>query len=208
MISPKIFKNHVQMGMLKFAGGRVQSLTIGNLSAKDVEGDKAGGGLAMIGKGGLGSWGDHFCIIICSKAFSVYGEEVDDQMIGETELPHWMDLDTLYEFRFENDKDESEASKKTSGRAMIVIESVNDQDLKGKYNLMIETREKYTFYGMEYCKELNRWMAALRKAKMTSEELARTKANSITRNIDPFLAMYKKKVLLFNIAIQPDSCQI
>lgn len=173
------------MGMLKFAGGQITN--------KDAEGDKAGGGLSMIGKG-LGSWSEHFCIIICSKAFSVYGEEVDDTLIAETDMPHWMDLDTFYEFRFENDKDESDATKKTQGRAIVVIEPVSDPSLKGKYNFMVETREKYTFYGMEYCKELNRWLAALKKAKMTSEELARTKANSIPRNVDPIIAMYKKKV--------------
>lgn len=122
------------------------------------------------------------------------GEEVDDQFIRESDMPHWMDLDTLYLFSVENDKDESEFKEKISASSLTVIEPVKGENIKGKYSFIVETRDKYAFYGVKYCKELNRWLAALRKVKQTIEEISRTKSNVLNKNVDPLIALYKKKV--------------
>jgi hypothetical protein len=109
-------------------------------------------------------------------------------------MPHWMDTDTLYMFKFENDKDESEHIKKIQGKQMLVLEPVHDTTFKSRYNFTLETKEAFNFCGMDYCKDLNRWICALRKIKQNSEEKARTRANLMVRNIDPLLVLYRKKV--------------
>lgn len=144
---------------------------------------------------GIGNdWKESFFIVVCSKAFSVYGEVPDEEMISEVDLPHWMELNTLYEFRYENDKDESEAVEKLHGNKIHVIEPVFDKSMKGNHQFVVETKEKTTYYGADYCKQVNKWVVALRKAKMTSEEISRTKANALTKNIDPWIMLYRKGV--------------
>lgn len=205
-ISPKIFKNHIQMGKVWQSGGQ--------LSGKEGEGttNQTGiggaignlGGMALGGIGlnsmasslkrGLSSWVEYFCIIVTSKAFTVFGEEVDDVILTETDLPHWMDLDTLYEFKIENDKDESEFIRKVNAKQMVVIEPVLDKDLKSNQHLVMETKERYSYCGVEYCKEINRWLAALRKARSTREEVGRSKAGNIIKNVDWVMNLYRRKV--------------
>jgi hypothetical protein len=150
-------------------------------------------GSGLLG-GVLSSWNDTFFALVSSKAFSVYGEEVDDQIITETDMPHWMDTDTLYLFKFESDKDESEHIKKMQGKQLLVIEPVHDTTFKSRYNFNLETKEAFHFCGLDYCKDMNRWVSALRKIKQNSEEKARTKLNLLVRNIDPLVVLYKKKV--------------
>ena len=140
------------------------------------------------------AWKNYFAIIISSKAFSVMGEEVDEQFVRESDMPHWMDLDTFYLFSVENDKDESEFNHKISASSLTVIEPVKGENIKGNYSFIVETRDKYAFYGVKYCKEMNRWLAALRKVKQTIEEIARTKSNVLHKNVDPLITLYKKKV--------------
>ena len=188
MISPKIFKNHVHMGMLKHT--HVKN------TGKEGEGNKlASSTFDFLGVGN--DWKDSFFIVVCSKAFSVYGEIPDEDMISEVDLPHWMELNTLYQFKVENDKDESEAVEKIHGNRIHVIEPLFDKSMKGNHQFMIETKEKTIYCGVDYCKQLNKWIASLRKAKMTFEEIARTKANGLTKNVDPWILTYKKGVSVF-----------
>jgi hypothetical protein len=192
MISPKIFKNHVHMGMLKHTH-------VVN-SGKEGEGNKLNKStFDFLGVGN--DWREGFFIVICSKAFSVYGETPDEDMISEVDLPHWMELNTLYEFRVENDKDESEFLQKIHGNKILVIEPLYDKSMKGNHQFMIDTKEKTYYLGMDYCKQLNKWVASLRKAKMTFEEVSRTKATGLTKNVDPWILAYRNGVsACFNIA--------
>lgn len=141
-----------------------------------------------------GNWKKYFAIIISSKAFSSMGEEVDDQIIREADMPHWMDLDTLYVFQAENDKDESEFKYKTSASQLTVIEPVKGENIQGNFSFIVETKDKYNYYGTNFCKEMNRWVAALRKSKQTIEEISRTKGQMLTKNVDPIITLYRKKV--------------
>ena len=152
------------------------------------------GNLKNILPSNLISWKEEFYFIVTSKAFSALGEEVDEEMINESEVPNWLELDTLYMFKYEKEGDESEFRKKVSGREMLHIESVQDSSFKGKYNFAIELKQKVYFVGVEFCKEANRWVAALKKAKQTDEELARMKGTGIRRNIDHIVNSYRKKV--------------
>lgn len=141
------------------------------------------------------SWKSYFAIIVSSKAFSVYGEETDPYIIKDSDMPPWMNLDTLYLFTFDHDKDDSEFKKSVTGNQFTVIEPVqNSGDLKGNYNFLIETKNKFFFFGVKYCKEMNKWLTAVRKAKSNMEEISRTKANFMYKNIDPIISLYKQKV--------------
>lgn len=160
------------------------------LSGKEGEGTGDRGGFLGSGL----NWKSHWAIMISSKAFSVYGEDTDNKIIKVSDLPHWMDIDTLYLFRYENEKDDSEFVQKIAANDLTVVEPIQGKDLKGDYQLLIETKSSFTFLGMKYCKEMNKWVAAMRKAKQTVEEISRTKFNALTKNIDPIIALYKQKV--------------
>lgn len=122
------------------------------------------------------------------------GEQVDEQFVRESDMPHWMDLDTLYLFSVENDRDESEFKFKIRSSQFTVIEPVKGENIKGNYSFLAETKDKFAFYGVKFCKEMNRWVAALRKAKQTTEEIARTKFQALHKNVDPLISLYKNKV--------------
>lgn len=119
---------------------------------------------------------------------------MDDELINETDLPTWFDLDTFYMFPGANINDDSEATHKISGRQMLMIMPVEDPNLKGNYNVIMELKEKVYIFGLEFCKEMNRWLAAMRKAKITNEELIRTKSGTLSKNVDSYYLHHKKKM--------------
>lgn len=109
-------------------------------------------------------------------------------------MPHWMDLDTLYIFTYDSEKDDSEFKIKLSGNDLTVVEPIQGEGLKGNYQCLIESKDRYIFFGVEYCKEMNKWVCAMRKIKQTVEEVARTKLGTLTKNLDPIIMLYKQKV--------------
>jgi len=144
-------------------------------------------------------WKEEFFIIITSKGFvnqnSVDSEEreTDSTIISESEVPHWFELDTLYMYKFDTPTDESEVFKKFNGKSILMAEPAQDPKFKGKYNFVFELKEKVYFVGVETCKELNRWVAALRKAKSICDDESRLKHIGKPRNIDPFVTLYKRR---------------
>lgn len=194
LISRKIYDNHVVMGFVKKTSGQQIDVDVAsddrkrNVSLLDIA------GLKNILPRNLMIWKDEFFIMITSKAFTVFGKEVDDHVISECDVPHWFELDTLYMFKYENDQDESEYFKKFNAKNFLMVEPANDSSFKGKYHFILETKEKVYFVGNETCKETNRWVAALKKAKLTAEENSRAKGSAGLRNIDNLVSLYKKKV--------------
>lgn len=177
----------------------------GAISSGEGEKNENLGGGGLLGLAGkiIGqSWKNYFAIVVSSKAFSSMGEEVDEQIIRDSDMPHWMDLDTLYLFTAENDKDESEFKEKISATQLTFIEPVKGENIKGNFSFLVETKEKYGFYGVKYCKEMNRWVASLRKIKQTVEEISRTKNQILNKNIDPLIILYKKKVAYTKLEIR------
>lgn len=119
---------------------------------------------------------------------------MDEEIIRESDMPHWMELDTLYTFSFENEHDDSEFKEKIGASQLTVVEPVKGEGIKGNYSLIIETKDQYIYFGTKYCKEMNRWVSALRKAKQTVEEISRTKNQILNKNVDSLVALYKQKV--------------
>lgn len=183
MIQKHVITNHIQVGFLRQATAAIAGLGMDTNSAQNQPINN------------LSSWAESFFVLVCSKAFSVKGEPVDDVMLHETDMPHWLDLDTLYEFKVINDKDDSECVKKQQCKLFSIIEPILQEGLKGNHNFIVETKDKFYCFGSEYCKETNRWLAALRKAKLNLEEITRTKANHLSVNIDPTIVLFKQKVI-------------
>ena len=55
--------------------------------------------------------------------------------MGENEVPHWMELDSLYFFKYDKKGDKSEFLKKITGKQMVMIELASDSSLKGRFNI-------------------------------------------------------------------------
>lgn len=194
VMSKSLMKHHVMMGFIQRTSGQQIDKDV----AKEAStGRKTGllnfGGLKDILPKNLLNWKIEFFFIVCSKSFTGATNDTDDQIVSESELPPWLELDTLYTFKFEKDSDESEYFKKFPGNHFLMIEPMQDSSFKGNYHILIEMKDKVYFVGVEFCKEATRWIAALRKAKQTQEETVRSKFNTITRNIDTLALAYKKK---------------
>lgn len=95
------------------------------------------------------SWQTEFFFLASSKAFSFSGGETSDKLLSSSDLPGWMELDTLYMFNFENDSDESEPRKKYSAKDIFAIHAVKDSAFKGHFHFIIELKEKVYFCGVE-----------------------------------------------------------
>lgn len=108
-------------------------------------------------------------------------------------MPPWFEMNNLYEFKFANDSDESEYVNKTSCKQLLIVEPSMASEYKAKYGVMVETKENFMVLGSTYCQESTKWIAALRKAKQTSEEIFRTKAGKMMVNIDPYIKLFKNK---------------
>jgi hypothetical protein len=114
--------------------------------------------------------------------------------LSETELPAWMELDTLYFFKYNKKGDKSEYFKKITGRQMLMVELVNDTNLKGNFNINIELKQKTYFFGFKYATVAQKWINSFKRAKKSVEEISRTKNDKIHRNIDPLVDKFRNKV--------------
>ena len=97
-------------------------------------------------------------------------KKVDDKLLDEKDLPHWMETDTLYFFRWEQPGDVSESILNISGRQMKLIEFAKNRDLEGKYNIQIEVDGKIYFLGLEFATIAQNWIDCLKRAKKSAEE--------------------------------------
>lgn len=109
-------------------------------------------------------------------------------------MPPWMELDTLYLFKYDGPGDTSDFIAKVSGRQMHMIEFSNDNSLKGDFNIAIEMKDQMYFFGFPYATVADKILKACKRAKKTEEEISRTKSDKLYRNIDHFIDVYRQKV--------------
>ena len=128
MMDPAIVKNRVMMSFADKASTKIQ---------KQKGKTKVSGG-----------WQKIFMICINQKSYD--DENIDDQLLAETELPAWMEMDTLYFFKYDKKGDKTEYLKKITGRQMLMVELVNDSSLKGNFNIHIELKQKMYFFGFKF----------------------------------------------------------
>lgn len=116
-------------------------------------------------------------------------------MFSETDIPPWMELDTLYLFKYDGPKDTSDFIAKISGRQMHMIEFTNETSMKGNFNLAIEMKDQVNFFGFKYAFIGDQILRASKRAKKTEEEISRTKSDRLFRNIDHFIETFRQKVI-------------
>jgi hypothetical protein len=104
-----------------------------------------------------------------------------------------MKTDTLYLFKWTKSGDTSSFIKEYEAKDFLMIEPMNPDGLKSKYNLRIEMRDSIEFIGTNFAVEIEKWITGLRCAKRCGEENERSK-NKITRNIDFIIGMYRRKM--------------
>lgn len=131
--------------------------------------------------------------MFCSKPFSEEFKEDRPKVLPPSSLPAGLDLDTLYMFTWESEEDSSEPRKMYPAKDMHHCEIVQDSAFKGKFNFVVEFKEKVYICGVENREESVRWLAALEKGKKNFEEIAVTKFNRLEVNVDPIIKEYKEK---------------
>lgn len=190
MMDPKFLRNRVMMSFAEKASSKVQK----NNEKAQLKIEIAGG------------WQRIFVILVASKsyvriifssrirAYSKDPDDIDDLILGENEVPHWMELDALYFFKYEKKGDKSEFLKKITGKQMLMIELANDSSLKGRFNVQIDVKEKMYYFGFNWAHLAQKWLNALRRAKKSVEELARIKHDKIYINVDPLVEKFRLKV--------------
>jgi len=110
-----------------------------------------------------------------------------------SKLPAWMKTDTLYLFKWTKVGDTSSCIKEYEAKDFLMVEPMNPDGLKSKYNLRIEMRDSVEFIGTIFAVEIEKWISALRCAKRCGEENERSK-NKIARNTDFIIGMYRRKL--------------
>ena len=78
---------------------------------------------------------------------------------------------------------------------MVMIEPMPDANMKGKYNFRIELQDtSIEFIGTQFASETINWLKALKIAKKTMDEIARTREGKLRRNINFMVDMYKSQM--------------
>jgi hypothetical protein len=115
-------------------------------------------------------------------------------LLGENEIPPWMELDCLYFFKYDKKGDTTEFLKKITGSQILLSEISNDTSLKGKFNIQIELKGKMYFFAYQFATFAQKWLNCLKRAKKSAEEITRIKCDKIYRNIDPLIELFRLKV--------------
>lgn len=136
-------------------------------------------------------WDDLYAFIATSKSFD--DDNPDQELTDMSKLPAWMKTDTLYLFKWARAGDTSAFIKEYEAKDFLMVEPMNPDGLKAKYNLRIEMRDSIEFIGTNFAVEIEKWISGLRCAKRCGEENERSK-NKITRNIDFIIGMYRRKM--------------
>jgi hypothetical protein len=179
MMDEHMVKTRVMMGF---------GLKASDKNNDNIESNSSGKQANSLGQG----WAPIFGIMVTSK--SQLEEEQDDQLLSVSDIPPWMDMDTLYVFKHSGPGDSTDFIYKVEGRQMLMIEYSNDPRLKGEFNIVIESKELIYYLGTKFATEAAMWVQAFRRAKKSGEELTRVKDGKITVNIDLYVDLFRKKV--------------
>lgn len=124
--------------------------------------------------------------------------KTDDDILCQSDLPHWMELDTLYFFKYDSENDESEFVDKILTKDMKLIQPIEDpmnisQQLFQGYSFRAETQNKTHIFKVEYATMTNNWIKAMKFSKRYAEEASRTTAQELRKNVDILYWAYRNK---------------
>lgn len=121
-------------------------------------------------------------------------DEPDDLILSDQDLPIWMETDVLYLFEWKGVKDSSDFIRSIKGAHMLMIEPIHKDKLPGQYHFSVEIKNETFIFETEYSTFVSDWLAALRRAKKSKEELSRSFKHKLYKNIDPLVCLFRAKV--------------
>lgn len=139
-------------------------------------------------------WDKMFIILASGKSFIDQDSEPQDStLLTNSKLPPWMELDHIYIFKYETDRDTSEFAEKINVGEILSIQPIETKkaDVAAKYCVRIDLKDRFHMFGMELASECNSWMRALRRAKKTHEETLRSQDQKLRKNVDLLIHQYK-----------------
>lgn len=118
----------------------------------------------------------------------------DDGILKESQLPHWLDMQCLYLFRYDNATDKSEFFLKIPCTEISLVEAVATKSLeyKERYCFRVVVQEKVHIFLVETAIDCNSWMKSLRAGKQIQEEINKTSAKTLNKNIEYLFYYYRK----------------
>lgn len=77
----------------------------------------------------------------------------------------------------------------------MVVEEMLSKGTNGEYNFRLELEKGAEVFGCKYATDAINWIRVLRRAKLFSEEIERTKDKKLYININPYIQLYKDSKL-------------
>lgn len=132
---------------------------------------------------------------------------MDNKIITNSFLPHWMELDYLYIYNFDDKEDPTDNSsykKKIDTRDVLDIEPAEDSSFKTGYSFCIKTKDKTFFMNCSSASDCYSWINLIKKSRTTTQEIARSKFQELRVNVDPIVYSYQHRNLDILKHVQQD----
>lgn len=140
----------------------------------------------MLPKGNLST--RKFAVLITAKSVNISDSQknydIDDSIISNKDLPHWMSCECMYMFDYQDIEDNSSFQKKMDTSDFLSIEFHNDSFIKQGYTFRVEISDKVLFFNTQSALECEKWVTLLKKSKAISNEIKHSKYNCISKNVD------------------------
>ena len=134
-----------------------------------------------------------FCVLSTCKSY-LEDSHTDSDILKPSDIPHWMEMETMYIFKYDDENDKTEYIDKIVCKDILVIEPVKtDANIKSRYCYRIELQDKVHIFCHNFALEVNDWRRALRASKKHQEETIRTEAGQIKKNVDGLVWSFRMK---------------
>lgn len=110
-------------------------------------------------------------------------------------MPHWMELNTIYFFNYDGEKDSSEFVMKINCNDIIWADLVETDGLKMKtrFSFRLELQDKVHIFLENSAINVNNWLQAVKTGKRCEHERLRAHTEELQENIDMVLWHYRRK---------------
>ncbi len=138
---------------------------------------------------------DNLFYVLCTSKSYLDDSHTDKQLLKSSEIPHWMEMDTIYFFKYDDEQDKSEFIEKVQCKDVKVIEPVDTSEgnIKSRYCYRFELQDKVHIMCHDHAIEVNNWIRCIRSAKKTQEEVLRTEKNELRKNVNSLVWSYRQK---------------
>lgn len=115
--------------------------------------------------------------------------------MASNDLPHWMEPNVIYLFKFDNENDKSEYFEKINCNDVVWADTVQTDGLKikSRYCFRLELQNKIHIFCHDLATVTNNWLRGVKTGKRCEMEKARAHKDDIRKNVDMIIWLYKKK---------------